>query len=108
MISPRFCQATVPWKTTATQTRASGENRVSTKLGVFQDAEDATIRQALDWAAEHDPAAALRPAGALGWWWFLRGKLAGNCQLLREAAGRASPGSDGWCSAMFWLGYTVQ
>jgi len=36
MISPRFCQATVPWKTTATQTRASGENRVSTKLGVFQ------------------------------------------------------------------------
>jgi DNA invertase Pin-like site-specific DNA recombinase len=36
MISPRFCQATVPWKTTVTQTRASGENRVSTKLGVFQ------------------------------------------------------------------------
>ena len=36
MISPRFCHATVPWKTTVTQTRASGENRVSTKLGVFQ------------------------------------------------------------------------
>jgi hypothetical protein len=36
MISPRFCQAAVPWKTTATQIRASGENRVSTKLGVFQ------------------------------------------------------------------------
>ena len=72
------------------------------------DAEDAAIRQALDWAAEHDPAAALRLAVGLGWWWFLRGRLAGNCQLLRQAAGRAVPGSDGWCSAMFWLGYTVQ
>jgi hypothetical protein len=30
------------------------------------------------------------------------------CQRLRQAAGRAVPGSDGWCSAMFWLGYTVQ
>jgi len=72
------------------------------------DAEDATMRQALDWAVEHDPAAALRLAAALGWWWFLRGRLAGNCQLLRQATGRAAPGSDGWCSAMFWLGYTVQ
>jgi non-specific serine/threonine protein kinase len=72
------------------------------------DAEDATIRQVLDWAAGHDPAAALRLVVALGWWWFLRGKLAGNCQLLRQATGRAVPGSDGWCSAMFWLGYTVQ
>ena len=30
------------------------------------DAEDATIRQALDWAAEHDPAAALRLAVGAG------------------------------------------
>src|SRR2546423_841504 len=36
MIRPWFRQAAVPWKTTATQTRASGENRVSTKLGVLQ------------------------------------------------------------------------
>ena len=36
MIRPWFRQAAVPWKTTATQTRASGENRVSTKLGVIQ------------------------------------------------------------------------
>ena len=34
------------------------------------DAEDATMRQALGWAVEHDPALALRLAGALGWWWF--------------------------------------
>jgi len=35
---PWFRQAAVPWKTTATQTRASGENRVSTKLGVIHRA----------------------------------------------------------------------
>ena len=35
MIRPWFRQAAVPWKTTVTQTRASGENRVSTKLGVL-------------------------------------------------------------------------
>ena len=38
MIRPWFRQAAVPWKTTATQTRASGENRVSTKPGVLHDA----------------------------------------------------------------------
>jgi hypothetical protein len=38
MIRPWFRQAAVPWKTTATQTGASGENRVSTKLGVFHPA----------------------------------------------------------------------
>src|SRR6516225_9612914 len=36
MIRPWFRQAAVPWTTTATQTRASGENRVSTKPGVLQ------------------------------------------------------------------------
>src|SRR5260370_32621251 len=35
MIRPWFRQAAVLWKTTATQTRASGEDRVSTKLGVL-------------------------------------------------------------------------
>ena len=36
MIRPWFRHAAVPWKTTVTQTRASGENRVSTKPGVLQ------------------------------------------------------------------------
>src|SRR6266536_3945734 len=40
MIRPWFRQAAVPWKTTATQTRASGENRVSTKLGVLHRCGD--------------------------------------------------------------------
>ena len=72
------------------------------------DAEDATMRQVLAWAMEHDPAVALRLAAALGWWWFLRGRLPGQYPLLREAAGRAEPGSDGWCAAQFWLGWAAR
>src|SRR6266699_686855 len=41
MIRPWFRQAAVPWKTIATQTRTSGENRVSTKPGVLH--MDATV-----------------------------------------------------------------
>ena len=50
------------------------------------DAEDATMRQALAWAMAHDPALALRLADALGWWWVLRGRLAG--EYPRCCAGR--------------------
>ena len=57
------------------------------------------MRQVLAWAMEHDPAIALRLAVALGWWWMLRGRLPGQYRLLREAAGRAEPGSDSWCAA---------
>jgi tetratricopeptide (TPR) repeat protein len=71
------------------------------------DAEDATMRQVLAWAMDHDTAMALQLAGALRWWWFLRGRLAGEYPLLREAAGRAEPGSDGWCAAQFCLGWTA-
>src|SRR2546430_2233349 len=46
MNRPWFRQAAVPWKTTATQTRASGENRVSTKLGVLQSDGAGSRRQA--------------------------------------------------------------
>ena len=51
------------------------------------DAEDATMRQVLAWAAAHDPALALRLAGALGWWWVLRGRLAGEYRLLLPGRG---------------------
>ena len=71
------------------------------------DAEDATMRQALAWTTAHDVAMALRLAGALGWWWMLRGRLASNYPLLREAARQAAVGSDGWCVAQFWLGHTA-
>ena len=72
------------------------------------DAEDATMRQALGWAVAHDPALALRLANALGWWWVLRGRLAGEYPLLCQAAGRAEAGSDGWCAAQLWLGWAAQ
>jgi hypothetical protein len=36
----------------------------------------------------------LRLADALGWWWFLRGRLPGQCPLLAELTGYAAVGSD--------------
>ena len=68
------------------------------------DAEDATVGHVLAWAAEHDPDTALRLVIALGWWWVLRGRLAGQQPLLLQLAGRAEAGSEGWCAAQFWLG----
>jgi predicted ATPase/DNA-binding CsgD family transcriptional regulator len=71
------------------------------------DAEDATTHQVLAWAMEHDLSVALRLVSGLGWWWSLRGRLAGQHRLLREAAERAGRGSDEWYSAQLWLSYTV-
>ena len=88
----------------AGQQSMTGEVAAARRL----DAEDATVRQVLVWTVEHDPAVALRLAGALGWWWFLRGRLASNYPLLRQAADRAEVGSDGWCAAQYWLGWTAQ
>ena len=74
------------------------------------DAEDATMRQVLDWALEHDAAvghdAAVAPrlAAALAWWWQIRGRLAGQVSLLRAAVDRAAAGSDAWCAGHTWLG----
>ena len=62
------------------------------------DAEDPTTRQVLAWAIAHDAALAVRLADALGWWWWLRGRLPGQYPLLGEVAGLAEPGSDGWCA----------
>ena len=50
---------------------------------------------------------AVRLADALGWWWRLRGRLPGQYRLLSEVAGRAEPGSDGWCAIQFWLGWAA-
>ena len=84
------------------QTRA-GEAAAARRL----DAEDATVRQVLAWAIARDAALALRLADALGWWWLLRGRLAGQYRLLSEVAGRAEPGSEGWCIIQCWLGWAA-
>jgi predicted ATPase/DNA-binding CsgD family transcriptional regulator len=69
------------------------------------DAEDATMRRALDWALEHhDADRGPKLATALAWWWQIRGRLAGHVQLLRAATDRAVPGSDAWCAGRLWLG----
>jgi predicted ATPase/DNA-binding CsgD family transcriptional regulator len=74
------------------------------------DAEDATMRQALDWSLEHDAALghegsmAPRLAAALAWWWHVRGRLTSQVPLLRAAADRAAVGSETWCAGHVWLG----
>jgi len=68
------------------------------------DAEDATLGRALGWAMEHDPAVAARLAAALAWWWQIRGRLAGQLPLLREAVDGAAAGSEPWCLGHSWLG----
>ena len=84
------------WALEVAEQAAGGLETVGGELAAARwlDAEDATMRQVLAWGMEHDAAIALRMAVALGWWWFLRGRLAGQYPLLREAAGSAEPGSD--------------
>ena len=53
------------------------------------DAEDATMRQAVTWASQRDPAIALRLAVALAPLCFLRGRLAGEYPVLQRAASHA-------------------
>jgi predicted ATPase/DNA-binding CsgD family transcriptional regulator len=85
---------------------APGLLTTSRELAAAQrlDAEDATMRQALAWAMQHDAAMALRLAVALAPWWLLRGRLAGEYPLLREAVGCAEVGDDMWCTGQWWLG----
>ncbi len=68
------------------------------------DAENATTRQALEWAMQHGADTASRLAVALAWWWQVRGRLASQVPLLREAVDRAAVGSDAWCIGHTWLG----
>jgi predicted ATPase/DNA-binding CsgD family transcriptional regulator len=71
------------------------------------DAEDATMAQVLAWAVEHDADLLLQLVTGLGWWWFLRARLAGQYPLLREAAGRGMAGSGGWCDVQFFAGHAA-
>ena len=72
------------------------------------DAEDATMRQVLAWAMEHDTGIALRLTIALAPWWDLRGRLPNQRALLRHLSELAAVGSDEWCSVEFWLGMAAR
>jgi predicted ATPase/DNA-binding CsgD family transcriptional regulator len=68
------------------------------------DAEDVTLRHALAWAMERDPAMALRLALTQGPWWQLRGRLTVQAPLLAVASDHAQTGSEEWCAARMLLG----
>ncbi len=72
--------------------------------GRWLDAQDANMRQALDWAMKHDGTTALRLTVALMPWWLLRGRGAEGYTLLSTAAVHAAPGSVEWGTAQFYLG----
>jgi predicted ATPase/class 3 adenylate cyclase/DNA-binding CsgD family transcriptional regulator len=74
---------------------------------LWLDAEDLTMCQVLGWAIARDVVLAVRLADGLGWWWLLRGRLPGQYRLLGEVAGRAEPGSEGWCIIQVWLGWAA-
>ena len=89
----------------ATGLQTSGAEEVAAAR--WLDAEDATMRQVLAWVTDHDPAAAVRLAAALGWWWLVRARLPGQYGLLREVAGRVRAGSDGWCAVLLWVSWAA-
>jgi predicted ATPase/DNA-binding CsgD family transcriptional regulator len=68
------------------------------------DAEETSMRHALAWAMEHDPALALRLALAQSQWWQVRGRLTSQAPLLAAAAGHAEAGSPEWCGVRMLLG----
>src|SRR4029077_2283310 len=71
------------------------------------DSEDATMRQVLAWAMDHDSQVALRLAIAVGLWGFQRRPQAGLYPLLREVTGYAEPGSEWWCHAQRGAGWAA-
>ena len=67
------------------------------------DAEDVTLRHALDWAMEHDPDTALRLALSQAQLWSIRGRLISQAPVLAAAAEHAEAGSGEWCGARMLL-----
>jgi non-specific serine/threonine protein kinase len=105
----RAAAALARWAVEVAEQAAAGLQTAEEELAAARrlDAEDATMSQVLAWTMGHDAGLALRVAVALAPWWELRGRLTSHYLLLREAAGHAAVGSDGWCAAQFWLGYTA-
>jgi predicted ATPase len=90
-------EALARWAVEVAEQAAAGLQTVEGEAAAARwlDAEDATTRQVLAWGMEHDTSVALRLVAALGWWWFMRGRLASQYPLLREAVGRAEAAMGG-------------
>lgn len=58
------------------------------------EADHDSLRAVLDWAATHAPEKALRLAGMLGWFWFLRGSAAEARERLATLLELAGPGAE--------------
>ena len=67
------------------------------------DAEDVTLRHALDWAMEHDPDTAVRLALSQAPLWSIRGRLISQAPVLAAVAEYAEAGSGEWCGARMLL-----
>ena len=103
---PAVAAALAGWALGVAEEAAAGLQTGTAEVAAARrlDAEDATMRQVLAWAMDHDADVALRLAVALAPWWLLRGRAPDGYQLLRAAAGRAERGSEVWCAAHYWLG----
>ena len=64
------------------------------------DRDQADVRAALSWLLDHDPAAALRLATALGDWWLLRGRFAEGQEWLLGAVARTPPSTPAAAAAL--------
>ncbi|HTU73680.1 MAG TPA: LuxR C-terminal-related transcriptional regulator [Trebonia sp.] len=69
------------------------------------DAEDGTLSAALGWALENDPGPALHLATILALWRLQRGRMTEGYTQLAAAVAQATPGSQAWVRAQYWLGY---
>jgi predicted ATPase/DNA-binding CsgD family transcriptional regulator len=68
------------------------------------DADEATLRQGLAWAVEHDAALGLQLALAQSWWWLLRGRLVSHLELLTSLVEQVPAGGQLWCWGHVLLG----
>jgi predicted ATPase len=81
-----LCQAVATWATTEAERIAAGFDTGATELAAarWMDAEQDNLRDVLDWTLQHDCVLAARLAVALGYWWFLRGRLREGRSLLEQ------------------------
>jgi predicted ATPase/DNA-binding CsgD family transcriptional regulator len=68
------------------------------------DVEDPTVHQALRWALDNQPDAALRLAIALAPWWSRQGRASAGYELLGLTMGHAAVGGKLWGAVQFWRG----